>query len=110
MGFMAFSVCGRSAIPSVHPSAYAVLSASLWNDGPLLIPAACISPRLYQPQIPFNDPTFENSSRAGYTLTTPLLLNGNSFEWRGSATFDVEYDDGLGSRRNPLGVTLFENL
>ena len=27
-----------------------------------------------------------------------------------SATFDVGRDDGLGSRRNPLGVTLYEDL
>ena len=28
----------------------------------------------------------------------------------GSATFDVGRDDGVGSRRNPLGVTLYEDL
>ena len=29
---------------------------------------------------------------------------------RVSATFDVGRDDGLGSRRNPLGETLYEDL
>ena len=27
-----------------------------------------------------------------------------------SATIDVGHNDGLGSRRNPLGVTLYEDL
>ena len=30
--------------------------------------------------------------------------------WRVSATFYVARDDGLGSRRTPLGVTLLEDL
>ena len=30
-----------------------------------------------------------------------------SVHWRVSAAFDVGRDDGLGSQRNPLGVTLF---